>query len=50
MGQTEAIDNDGYSIMRMGNSRIPFITSDKPLKINEHIAIYTTLITLTPID
>ena len=50
VGELESIDNDGYSILRMENSIIPFYASGTPFEIGSIIEINVKNIVMTPYD
>jgi len=49
-GILESVDSDGYTVLRIGESFIPFMASGHPLLLNSLIELSTRSVSLTPID
>lgn len=49
-GRLESIDEDGYTVLRIGDNLIPFIASGDPFQIGAYILLSTRTITLSPFE
>ncbi len=49
-GCIDSIDEDGYTVLRIGDSIIPFLTTGDPFQVGTNITLSTGTITLSPID
>lgn len=49
-GKLESIDEDGYAVLRIGKSIIPFSTTGIPLKVGQYIKIKSKDILAYPIE
>ena len=49
IGDLESVDDDGYSIIKFGESIIPFMTTGKPFQVGTFIKITTKSIFLSPV-
>ena len=49
-GDIDSIDDDGYTVLRIGDSIIPFLTTGTPFPVGTSVVLSTEKITLSPID
>lgn len=49
-GRIDSIDEDGYTVLRIGDNIIPFIATGNPFQVGTYIKLSTVKITLSPID
>lgn len=49
-GCIDSIDEDGYTVLRIGDSIIPFLATGDPFQVGTNITLSTETITLSPID
>lgn len=49
-GFIDSIDEDGYTVLRIGDSIIPFLTTGEPFQVGTNITLSTGTITLSPIN
>lgn len=49
-GDIDSIDDDGYTVLRIGDSIIPFLTTGTPFPVGTNVTLSTAKITLSPID
>jgi len=49
-GCIDSIDEDGYTVLRLDDSIIPFLTIGEPYQVGAHVRLCTKLITLYPVD
>jgi hypothetical protein len=47
-GYIDSIDEDGYTVLRIGDNIIPFLTTGAPFPIGTNVTLSTKTITLSP--
>lgn len=49
-GCIDSIDEDEYTVLRIGDNIIPFLATGNPFQVGTNITLLTEAITLSPID
>ena len=49
-GCIDSIDNDGYTVLRLGDSIIPFLTTGTPFQVGTYATLSVETITLSPVN
>ena len=49
-GCIDFVDEDGYTVLRLDDSIIPFLTIGEPYQVGTYVRLATKLITLYPLD